>query len=283
MKIYHNLSAINLKTAMKFRNWEVEKTAERVASGLRINRAKDDAAGMAVSELMNGQIRGLRQAERNTEDGISLVQTAEGYMENFMNLLMRMRELAVQSANGVYSAKDRQMMQVEVSALVDEMDRVASQAEFNKFRILQGDFSRLNTGASMWFHMGANMFQRERIYISTMTTRGMHIRDTGGSLLTGVSTIDNANRSIGLLDDAIHRLNKQRADLGAYQNRLEKAAVGILNTYEQVQSSSSLIRHADVAEEMIDLTRNLILHQTSAAMLAQANVAPGRVMQILQS
>ncbi|HOF13016.1 MAG TPA: flagellin, partial [Spirochaetota bacterium] len=165
MIINHNLSAINSNKVLKFKHWDVNRSMEQLSSGMRINRAGDDASGLAVSEKMRTQIQGLRQAERNTEDGMSFVQTAEGYLNQTATILQRIRVLAVQSSNGIYTLEDRQLIQVEVSALVDEIDRIASQAEFNKFKLLLGDFSRTNPKASMWFHMGANMHQRERVYI----------------------------------------------------------------------------------------------------------------------
>ena len=171
MIINHNMSAINANKVLKFKHWDVNKSTEKLSSGMRINRAGDDASGLAVSEKMRTQIQGLRQAERNTEDGMSFIQTAEGYLDQTSSILQRIRVLAVQSSNGIYSQEDRQLIQVEVSALIDEVDRIASQAEFNKFKLLLGDFSRTNPRASMWFHMGANMHQRERVYIGTMTSQ----------------------------------------------------------------------------------------------------------------
>jgi flagellin len=175
------MSAINANKVLKFKHWDVDKSTEKLASGMRINRAGDDASGLAVSEKMRTQIQGLRQAERNTEDGMSFIQTAEGYLDNTAALIQRIRVLSVQSSNGIYSQLDRQLIQVEVSALVDEVDRIASQAEFNKFKMLLGDYARTNPKASMWFHMGANMHQRERVYIGTMTAEGLNLRTEPGS------------------------------------------------------------------------------------------------------
>ena len=151
MIINHNLSAINSHRTLKFQHWDVGKNMERLSSGMRINRSGDDASGLAVSEKMRAQISGLRQAERNTEDGMSLIQTAEGYFHSLSELVQRVRVLAIQASNGIYSDQDRQLIQVEVSQLVDEVDRIASQAEFNKMSILQGDFARNSTTGSMWF------------------------------------------------------------------------------------------------------------------------------------
>ncbi len=281
MIINHNMSAINANKTLKFKHWEVDRGMEQMSSGLRINRAGDDASGLAVSEKMRSQINGLRQAERNTEDGMSMVQTAEGYLNQTAAILQRIRTLAVQSSNGIYTQQDRQLIQVEVSALIDEVDRIASQAEFNKFRLLQGDFSRTNPKASMWFHMGANMHQRERIYIQTMTSVGLGLTERTGRFLANLSTADGANRTIGIIDDALHRVGKQRADLGAYYNRLEHASRGLMNAYENIQASESRIRDADMAETMVDLTKNQILTQSGTAMLAQANMKTRTILQLL--
>jgi flagellin len=259
----------------------VQASTEKLSSGLRINKAGDDASGLAVSEKMRTQIQGLRQAERNTEDGMSFVQTAEGYLDQTQSILQRIRVLAVQSSNGIYTQEDRQLIQVEVSALIDEVDRVASQAEFNKFKLLLGDFSRTNPKASMWFHMGANMHQRERVYIGTMTSQGLGLTERTGKFLANLSTADGANRAIGVIDDGLHKISKQRADLGAYYNRLESAAKGLMTAYENIQASESRIRDADMAETMVNLTKDQILVQSGTAMLAQANMKTRTILQLL--
>lgn len=282
MIINHNMSAINANKVLKFKHWDVDKSTEKLASGMRINKSGDDASGLAVSEKMRTQIQGLRQAERNTEDGMSFVQTAEGYLEQSAGILQRIRVLAVQSSNGIYSNEDRQLIQVEVSALIDEVDRIASQAEFNKFKLLLGDFARTNPKSSMWFHMGANMHQRERVYIGTMTAEGLHLKERTGEFLANLSTADKANRTIGIIDDALHKVSKQRADLGAYYNRLETASKGLMNAYENTQASESRIRDADMAETMVDLTKDQVLTQSGTAMLAQANQKTSQVLQLLR-
>lgn len=281
MIINHNMSAINANKVLKFKHWDVQASTEKLSSGMRINRAGDDASGLAVSEKMRTQIQGLRQAERNTEDGMSFVQTAEGYLDQTASIMQRIRVLAVQSSNGIYTQGDRQLIQVEVSALIDEVDRIASQAEFNKFKLLLGDFSRTNPQASMWFHMGANMHQRERVYIGTMTSQGLGLTERTGKILASLSTADGANRAIGILDDALHKISKQRADLGAYYNRLESAAKGLMTAYENIQASESRIRDADMAESMVELTKDQILVQSGTAMLAQANMKTRTVLQLL--
>ena len=281
MIINHNMSAINTNRVLKFQHWNVNKNMEALSSGMRINKAGDDASGLAVSEKMRAQIQGLRQAERNTEDGMSLIQTTEGYLEETSNMIQRIRVLAIQSSNGIYTAEDRQLIQVEVSQLVDEVDRIASQAEFNKMNLLQGDFGRVSSSASMWIHMGPNMHQRERIYIQTMTAQALGLKNMIGNPMT-LSTAADANRNIGVLDNALHTISKQRADLGAYYNRMEHAAQGLMTAYENVQASESRIRDADMAETMVDFTKNQILVQSGTAMLAQANTQPQGVLQLLR-
>jgi flagellin len=281
MIINHNLSAINSHRVLKFQHWTVDKNMEKLSSGMRINRAGDDASGLAVSEKMRSQIQGLRQAERNTEDGMSMIQTTEGYLQEVNDILQRIRVLSVQSSNGIYTANDRQMIQVEVSQLIDEVDRIASQAEFNKMNLLEGDFARGSRTSSMWFHVGPNMHQRERVYIATMTSRSLGLTRTDSTNLT-LSTAEFANDAIGVVDDALHKINKQRANLGAYFNRLEHAAKGLLVAYENMQASESRIRDTDMAEESVAFTKNQILVQSGTAMLAQANVRPQSVLQLLR-
>ncbi len=281
MIINHNMSAINANRSLKFNEWEIGKSMEKLSSGMRINKAGDDASGLAVSEKMRTQIQGLRQAERNTEDGMSFIQTAEGYLQQTASIIQRVRVLAVQASNGIYGNEDRQLIQVEVSALVDEVDRLASQAEFNKFKVLTGDFSRTNPKASMWFQLGANKDQRERVYIGTMTAQALKFRDGAGKIVVTLSAPGGANDTIGIMDAALQRLGKQRADLGAYFNRLEMTAKGLMIAYENTQASESRIRDADMAEEMVGLSKNQILVHTGTAMLAQANIQGQSVMKLL--
>src|SRR6056297_1772188 len=290
MIINHNMSAVFAQRQNKFNNWNVTKNMEKLSSGLRINRAGDDASGLAVSEKMRAQIRGLQQAQRNTENGISFIQTAEGYLQESQDILHRMRELAVQSANGVYTDEDRMQIQVEISQLVDEVNRIASHAQFNGMNMLTGRFAAESgenaVTASMWLHIGANMDQRERVYIGTMTAQGLGIQGTGdmphAASFISMSTPDKANISISVIDSALRKVNKQRADLGAYQNRLEHASRGLSVGAENMQAAESQIRDVDMAKEMVDFTKNQILVQSSTAMLAQANQKPQSVLQLLQ-
>ncbi len=290
MIINHNLSAMFAQRQQKFNNLATNSNIEKLSSGLRINRAGDDASGLAVSEKMRAQIRGLRQAERNAADGINLIQTAEGYLQESQDILHRLRELAVQAANGIYSSEDRMQIQVEVSSLVDEVNRVASHAQFNGMNLLTGRFAR-ETGenavtASMYFHIGANMDQRERVFIGTMTAQGLGIQSADGlphtATFISISTPDKANITIGVIDAALKTVNKQRADLGAYQNRLEYARVGLSIGAENLQASESQIRDVDMANEVVKFVTNQILVQSSTAMLAQANQKTQSVLQLLQ-
>jgi len=228
----------------------------------------------------------LNQASTNAANGISFIQVAEGYLQESQDIIQRIRVLAVQAANGVYSAEDRMYIQVEVSALVDEVDRIASHAQFNGMNMLTGRFSRM-TGmnvvtSSMWFHIGANMDQRTQIFIGTMTTQGLGIRNVGDDSFISLETPEDANRAIGVMDGAIRIINKQRADLGAYQNRLEHAVRGLDIGAENMQASESRIRDTDMANQMVSYTRDQILSQAGAAMLAQANQRGAMVLQLLR-
>jgi flagellin len=290
MIINHNISALFAQRQLRFNNLAVNKDMEKLSSGLRINRAGDDASGLAISEKMRSQIRGLLRAEKNASDGISFIQTTEGYLQETQDIIQRIRELSVQSSNGIYTAEDRMQIQVEVSQLIDEMNRVASHAQFNGLNMLTGRFAR-PTGenivtASMWFHIGANMDQRERVYVGTMTAQGLGLQSlnalANAATFISLSTPDQSNMAIGLLDAALRKVNKQRADLGAYQNRLEYAAKGLLIGAENLQASESTIRDADMAEQMVSFVKNQILVQSATAMLAQANTKPQTVLQLLQ-
>ena len=286
MIINHNMSAMFAQRTLGQTNVSTQKNIEKLSSGLRINRAGDDASGLAVSEKMRSQIRGLNRASANAQDGISFIQVAEAYLQETTDVMQRIRELSVQSSNGIYSAEDRLYIQVEVSQLVAEVDRIASHAQFNGMNMLTGRFAR-ETGentvtASMWFHIGANMDQRVRAYVGTMTAKALGVRDIGDESILTIDTPETANRAIGTIDEAIKKINKQRADLGAYQNRLEMSVVGINVAAENLQASESRIRDVDMAKEMVEYTRNQILTQSGTAMLAQANQQTQSVMSLLR-
>jgi flagellin len=286
MIINHNLSAMYADRSLRVTQTSMDKSMEKLSSGMRINRAGDDASGLAVSEKMRSQIRGLNQASTNASNGISFIQTAEGYLQESQDIIQRLRELAVQASNGIYTAEDRMQIQVEVSQLVDEIDRIASHAQFNGMNMLTGRFARA-TGenavtASMWFHIGANMDQRERVYIGTMTSKGLGVRNAGDNSILSLADPDSANRAIGTLDEALKKVSKQRADLGAYQNRLEHAIRGIDIGAENMQAAESRIRDTNMANEMVKYTKDRILSQAGNAMLAQANQKSQGVLQLLQ-
>ena len=290
MIINHNMSALFTERNLKFNNIAADKDMEKLASGEKINRAGDDASGLAVSEKMRSQIRGLRMAESNSENGVSFIQTAEGYLQETQDILQRLRELAVQAANGIYSTEDRMQIQVEVSQLVSEVNRIASHAQFNGMNMLTGRFAR-STGentvtASMWLQIGANMDQRTRVFIGTMTAQGLGVQGANGRPSTAtfisLSTPDNANAAIGVIDTALKLVSKQRADLGAYQNRLEYAMKGLSVGAENMQAAESLIRDTDMAAQMVEFVKDQILIQSSTAMLAQANTKPQSVLQLFR-
>jgi len=286
MIINHNLSAMFADRSLKVTQTFLDKNMEKLSSGLRINRAGDDASGLAVSEKMRSQIRGLNQASQNAQNGISFIQTAEGYLQESQDILQRMRELAVQAANGIYTEEDRMYIQVEISALVDEIDRIASHAQFNGMNLITGRFGRPIgenvVTASMWLHIGANMDQREQVFIGTMTSKGLGIRVVGDDTFISLSSPDGANRAIGTLDRALKIVSKQRADLGAYQNRLEHAVRGLDIGAENLQASESRIRDTNMANETVGYTKNMILSQSGTAMLAQANQRGQSVLSLLQ-
>jgi len=286
MIINHNLSAMFADRSLKVTDLNITKGMEKLSSGIRINRAGDDASGLAVSEKLRSQIRGLNQASTNASNGISFIQVTEGYLQETEDIVQRIRELAVQSANGIYTAEDRLYIQIEVSALVDEIDRIASHAQFNGMNLLTGRFARIDgmnvVTASMWFHIGANMDQRTQVFIGTMTAKGLGIMNVGDDTFVSLATPDEANKAIGTMDAAIKIINKQRADLGAYQNRLEHAVVGLDIGAENMQASESRIRDTNMANQMVSYTRDQILTQSGTAMLAQANQRAATVLQLLR-
>ena len=286
MIINHNMSALYANRLVKFKEWDLNKDIEKLSSGMRINRGGDDASGLAVSEKLRSQIRGLNQAGRNIENGISFIQTTEGYLQETHDIIHRVRELAVQSANGIYTDEDSMQIQVEVSQLVDEVNRIASHAQFNGMNMLTGAFANPAQGGTdarqMYFQIGANMDQRERVFIGTMTARALGLEGVGGSAKSiSISTPDQANRVIGIVDNAMKSISRQRADLGAYQNRFEMAAKGVAVAAENMQAAESLIRDTDIASQMVEYVKDQILTQSSTAMLAQANLKPRSVLQLL--
>ena len=286
MVINHNMSAMFAQRSTGLTEVNQQKDMEKLSSGMKINRAGDDASGLAVSEKMRAQIRGLNQASENAQNGISFIQTTEGYLQETEDIIQRIRELAVQSSNGIYTDEERMMIQVEVSSLVAEVDRIASCAQFNGLNMLTGRYARPtgenNVTGSMWLHIGANMDQRTQVYIGTMTASALGIRNVGNEEILTLETPDDANRAIGTLDEAIKKINKQRADLGAYQNRLEMTVQGLNVAAENTQASESRIRDTDMAAQMVEFTKNNVLSQAGTAMLAQANQSSQNVLSLLR-
>ena len=286
MIINHNMSALYSNRTLGVTNNATTKNMEKLSSGMKINRAGDDASGLAVSEKMRSQIRGLNQASTNAQNGISFIQTTEGFLQSTTDIVQRIRELAVQSSNGIYTDEDRMQIQVEVSQLIAEVDRIASQAQFNGMNMLTGRFAK-PTGentvtASMWLHIGANMDQRTQVFIGTMTSKALNLRNVGDEQIMSLGTPDDANRAIGTLDEALKKINKQRADLGAYQNRLEHTVNGLNIGAENLQAAESRIRDTDMAKEMVEFTKNQVLTQAGTAILAQANQSTHGVLSLLQ-
>jgi flagellin len=280
MRINHNMSAIFANRHLKLMTQQVDRSIEKLSSGQAINRAGDDASGLAVSEKMRTQINGLFQAEKNTQNGLSFIQVAEGSLQQINDILQRIRTLSVQAANGIYSNQDRQQIQVEVSSLIDEIDRISTSAEFNRMKMLTGVFSRSSRIGSMFFHVGPNADQRIRAFITTMSSQALNLKDAGRK--RSISSVGDANTMIGLIDRGLDKLNRQRADLGAYYNRMENTSRALALSYENMMAANSRIRDADMAAEMVEFTKNQILVQSGVAMLAQANSQPQSIVKLLQ-
>ncbi len=290
MIINHNISSIFSNRHLNINDKNLSKDMERLSSGLRINKAGDDASGLAVSEKMRAQISGLGQAMRNAEDAVSFMQTTEGYLEETTLILQRIRELSVQAGNGIYSDADRMLINVELSQLVDEVDRVAKQAQFNGMNMLTGRFAEAaggtgdaaaNQTAGIWFHIGPNMDQRIQGFVGNMDAKALGLLTAEGTRSVSASSMDSANRSIGVIDTALTKVVKQRTDLGGYQNRLDKLFKGLYIAYENTQASESRIRDTDMAVQMSEFVKNNILAQSTISMLAQANLKPQLVLRLL--
>ena len=279
MRINHNMSAIFANRQLQNVANRMDKTIEKLASGQAINRAGDDASGLAVSEKMRTQISGLIQAEKNAQNGLSFIQVAEGSFQQINDILQRVRVLSVQSANGIYSNSDRTQIQVEVSQLIDEIDRISTSAEFNRMNMLSGRYARGSTTGSMFFHVGPNQNQRIRAFIGTINAQALNLKTA--EVKRSISTVGEANAMIGIVDSALEKLNRQRADLGAYYNRMENTIKSLSMSYENMMAADSRIRDADMAQQMVNFTRDQILVQTGAVMLAQANFKPQMVMKLL--
>lgn len=271
MIINHNLSAMFASRFEGMNTKALQSSAEKLSSGQQINSAKDGAAELAISETMRSQIRGLNRASRNIGDGISFIQVAEGYLQETTDVLQRIRELSVQASNGIWDDSARMQIQVEVSQLVAEVDRIASSAQFNGMNLLTGRFSR-ESNTVMQFQVGANVDQNIRAYIGTMTATALGLKGMQGeeSSIISVGSPDEANQTIATIDEALKNVNKQRADLGAYQNRMELAQKGINVAAENTQAAESRIRDTDVASTTVEYVKDQILQQASTAILSQS-------------
>lgn len=269
MVISHNLNAMNAHRQMKTNTSATGKSIEKLSSGLRINRAGDDAAGLAISEKMRSQIRGLNQGSTNAQDGVSLVQTTEGALTETHSMLQRLKTLATQSANGTYTDSDRNLIQKEVSQLSDEIKRIATDTEFNGVSVL-------NTNKSIAFQVGNKKSQEIKIVMKTMDSKALGL--SGLSL----STADKSKDALSTIESAINKVSEHRATLGSVQNRLEHTIASTDTTSENLQASESRIRDTDMAKEMMEYTKSNILTQAAQSMLAQANSAPNSVLQLLQ-
>ncbi|RKL68803.1 flagellin [Salipaludibacillus neizhouensis] len=282
MKINNNIQALNAYRNLNQNQNATSKNLEKLSSGLRINRAADDAAGLAISEKMRSQIRGLKQAERNAMDGISLIQTAEGALTEVHSMLQRMRELAVQGVNDTNTQEDREQIQKEIDELVKEIDSISDKTEFNTRTLLDGNDNNL------FFQIGANSGQNVEINIPEMSSDILGTNEEFTT--TTIKDINIANEDeyaegedpISVLDRAISYVSDTRAQLGALQNRMEHTINNLQVTHENLSSAESRIRDADMALEMTEFTRNNILNQSATAMLAQANQLPQGVLQLLQ-
>ncbi len=294
MRINNNISALNAWRGLTNTDNALSKSLEKLSSGLRINRAGDDAAGLAISEKMRGQIRGLNMAIKNAQDGISLIQTAEGALTETHAILQRMRELAVQAANDTNTTKDREELQKEVNQLLEELDRIADNTEFNTKKLLDGSV------ASFTFHIGANEGQKMELSIASMKTTAIGTPGTDGTVSgdnggVALSTLENTNleenkgiigqaqadQAITLINNALEMVSAERSKLGASQNRLEHTIKNLGVAAENLQAAESRIRDVDMAAEMMNFTRQNILMQAGTAMLAQANARPQSVLQLL--
>lgn len=275
MVVQHNLTAANTNRQLGITTSGLQKSTEKLSSGYKINRAADDAAGLSISEKMRNQIRGLNKASDNAQDGISLVQTAEGALNEVHSMLQRMSELSVQAANGTNDTTDRSSINDEIQQLKTEIQRVGSTTQFNKMNILDGTFS---TGANKLLQVGANANQTIQIDIAALQSV------VGSSLKAGLKTetATNAQSAIGVVQNSIEKLSKLRSKLGAVQNRLEHTVANLDNISENTQSSESRIRDTDMAEEMVQYSKNNILQQAGQSMLAQANQANQGVLSLLQ-
>ena len=275
MRINNNMMAMNSHRQLGINNTAGAKSMEKLSSGYRINRAGDDAAGLSISEKMRAQVRGLNQASRNAQDGISMIQTAEGALNETQAILQRMRELAVQAANDTNVTNDRTAIAEELTTLESEIDRIANSTTFNQKKLLDGT---LSGGSKVNFQIGADCGVSMSLEITSMSAGALGV----AAISAEVANFTDATAAICTINDAIEKVSTQRSQLGAAQNRLEHTIKNLDNASENIQASESRIRDVDMAKEMMEFTKNNILQQASQAMLAQANQAPQGVLQLLR-
>jgi flagellin len=286
MIVNHNIPAMNANRLFQATNTRVGKSLEKLSSGFRINRAGDDAAGLTISEKMRGQVNGLNQAGRNAQDGISLIQTAEGALEETHSILQRMRTLAVQSANDTNVTADRSQIQTEIIELASEINRIASTTEFNTQNILTKEASSTQ-GFSALIHIGANSGQTLKVTVLNMTAKALGIsansftNKTSGSGAFSLMTQSSSDKAISMLDDAIASVSTQRAKLGSWQNRLEHTILNLGAAEENLQSAESRIRDVDVAQESLKYAKDQVLMQSGSSMLAQSKARTQMALQLL--
>ncbi|UYJ40331.1 MAG: flagellin [Lachnospiraceae bacterium] len=275
MIVQHNMTALNANRQLGITNTNLARSTEKLSSGYRINRASDDAAGLSISEKMRGQIRGLKQASTNAQDGQSLIQTAEGAMNEIHSVLQRMRELTVQAKNDTYMKEDRTKIQDEVKQLQSEIDRIATQTQFNKMNLLTGSYSNKQ------FQVGANDKQTIKLTITTMTCDALSIQSLQ-MLINANSGASVGDSAIAKIDKAITTVSTKRSDLGAISNRLDHTIANADNMAENLQSSESKIRDVNLASEMVSYSSMSILQQAGQSMLSHANQATQGVLSLLQ-
>lgn len=277
MIVQHNMTALNANRQLGITNTNLSKSTEKLSSGYRINRASDDAAGLSISEKMRGQIRGLKQASTNAQDGQSLIQTAEGAMNEIHSVLQRMRELTVQAKNDTYLQEDRAKIKTEVDQLQSEITRIATQTQFNKMNLLTGSYK------SMQFQVGANDNQVIKLSISRLTASALSVEGIASAIgNTKVSKGSIIGNQLSIIDAAITKVSTARSNLGAISNRLDHTIANADNMAENLQSSESKIRDVNIASEMVSYSSMSILQQAGQSMLSHANQATQGVLSLLQ-
>ena len=278
MIVQHNMTALNANRQLGVSGSNLSKSTEKLSSGYRINRAADDAAGLSISEKMRGQIRGLEQASSNAQDGVSLIQTAEGALNEIHSIVQRMRELTVQAANDTNVSTDRMAIAKEVYALTSEITRIASQTEFNTMKLLDGSFKDKK------LQVGANSGQQIDVEIGKMTADGIGISAStiGAVIAKSTTTSDDVSKLLDTIDAALSQVSTQRSSLGAIQNRLEHTIANAENVSENLTDAESRIRDVDMADEMVTFSKYNILQQAGQSMLAQANQSTQGVLSLLQ-